>query len=197
LRRETRARVRAACRAVGGSDLYCAIWDAVAARESSYRAGARHTIGEGEHGLGVFGLSLRWHADKWPGDDEDPAWCTPEAAFAVAHAIAWAAVTRYHATNAADVQAVFAGRWRCRGEGATRRCQADPTPRGLRAICGRLEARGWSCWAPLRLADLGQRLPRAARRSWAELQAARWADRAGADRAGADRAGADRAGEAR
>ena len=172
-RREVRRRVRRACReGLRASPIVCAYYDAVVVRESSGNPGARHTLGKGENGLGAMGLSLRWHADKWPGRDEDPAWCTPEASLVVAHAVVWRAFTRYHARTMLDVQAVYAGRWTCHGEGRARECWPEPTPRTGRAICGRLQARGFSCDAPITRKDLGRRIPYGKRRAWVAAQVA-------------------------
>lgn len=76
---ETRERVWAACKSTGASDLYCRFWDAVIVRESwggiasAVCTKGRDADGRGEYGVGPLCLSLRWHSDKWPGDDEDPA----------------------------------------------------------------------------------------------------------------------------
>jgi hypothetical protein len=174
-RRETRRRVQRACRSVGASPAVCAFADAVVIRESAGRAGVRHTLGTPEkgikeNGLGAMGLSLRWHADKWPGKDEDPAFCVPEASFIVAHSIMWRAVTRYRAANLLEVQAIYAGRWDCYIDPRTSKktCRADPSPRTVRAICGRLRARGHSCYDPITKKDLGEKIPLRERRSWVD-----------------------------
>lgn len=168
-RAETRARVRHACQAAEASPLVCAFADAVVIRESSARAGVRHSKGRKEDGLGAMGLSLRWHRDKWPGKDEDPMFCRPEVSFAVAHAIMWAAVTRYHAANILEIQAVYSGKWDCwKDPKGRRQCRAAPTHRTVRSICSRMEMRGFSCYTPLTSKDLGHRIRRQDRRDWAE-----------------------------
>lgn len=163
---ETKARVQAVCKAVGAKPIVCAYLDSVVARESSGNKRRRHVIGKGENGLGPMGLSLRWQRDKWPGKDEDPMFCVPEVSAVVTLAIMRRAFVRYHAESIVDVQAIFGGRWRCGGE--PRRCWADVTPRTVSAICGRLKARGHSCWAPVSLADLGRPIPYRERRAFAE-----------------------------
>ena len=167
-REETRRRVQRACKAAGASPLVCAYADAVVVRESDGRPSIRHTLGEGENGLGPMGLSLRWHADKWPGEDEDPMFCTPEASFVVAHAIMWRALTRYQATTILDVQAVYAGRWRCVDTAEGRSCFADPTRQTEKAICKRMQLRGFSCHQRVTRKDLGRKIPLAKRREFVE-----------------------------
>lgn len=182
-RAEVRARVQRACREeLHASPRLCAFYDAVVVRESSGRAGVRHTLGRNENGLGAFGLSLRWHADKWPGTDEDPAWCSPEASLVVAHALVWRAVTHYQARDLLDVQAIYAGRWYCRDDwprDGVRSCRAAPDARTEASICHRLADRGGMCRAPISRADLGERVPLAARRAWAEQAAASYQAAAG------------------
>lgn len=197
----TRARVQAACEELGASQIVCVYMDVIVCRESYCGAASiRHTRGHDadgvpEHGLGPMGLSLRWHANKWPGDDEDPAFCTPEASVVVAHEIFWSAVTRYGADSIADVQAIYAGRFRCAeidrwawvarigllGPIVHRRlpkprseCMPAPTARGEANICQRMVDRGFNCHARIGLADLGRRLPIDERRAWALTQAARY-----------------------
>lgn len=172
-RREVRLRIRAACQALGASPIVCAYADAVAVRESSGRAGVWHTLGENELGLGAMGLSLRWHAGKWPGE-ADPDFCRPEVSLLVAHAIWWRAVTRYQARTLVEVQAIYAGRWRCWQEGERRVCRADPSHRGTRGICSRLKRRGFDCFHPIEPADLGRKHRRHERAELADQLAAAW-----------------------
>jgi hypothetical protein len=186
----TRARVQAACEALGASEIVCAFDDAIVWRESfGGEASVRHmrgvdADGTPEHGLGPMGLSLRWHADKWPGDDLDPALCTPEASVLVSHEIMWRAVTRYHATTVVELQAIFAGRFRCTTvdrwgwlarawpsiawvlPAAVRECWPAPTARMERDICERMQARGYYCHRRITVDDLGERVPLDERRAW-------------------------------
>jgi hypothetical protein len=180
---ETRARVRSACRARGGSELYCDYLDAAVVRESwGGIASAVHRLGvdadgDPEYGLGPMGLSVKWHADKWPGDDEDPAFCLPEVSYLVADAIARRAVRVYGASNAVELQAVYGGGrgvrqcvdrgtpawvfeapvlgWLARALGATkahRECMVRPLRRHADAVCKRM---GVDCRRPLGFEDLG------------------------------------------
>jgi hypothetical protein len=191
----TRARVRAACEALGASPIVCAYDDAVVWRESfGGAASVRHTRGTDadgtpEHGLGPMGLSLRWHSGKWDGDDEDPAFCSPEVSVVVAHEIYWRAVTVYGADSIADIQAIFAGRFVCENvdhfawlgrlpllgpvvarwlPGPVKDCRPDPTPEGEQDICERMAARGFNCHARVGASELGRRLSASERRQWAE-----------------------------
>jgi hypothetical protein len=174
-RRETRARVRAVCEYVGASPITCAFMDAVVVRESSGRAGVRHRKGRREDGLGPMGISLRWHRAKWPGDDEDPMLCHPEVSALVALDTMHRAVRRYQADTMLEVQAVYGGSWSCwRDDQDQRHCQALPTAGTVRSICSRLEARGFSCLAPIDRADLGRYVPVQERRRVAALLIARF-----------------------
>jgi hypothetical protein len=167
-REETRARVQATCRAVGASRAVCAWLDASVVRESDGAPGVRHTRASGEWGLGPLGLSLRWHMDKWPGGDEDPAFCSPEASTLVALEIAHRAWTRYEARSLVLVQSIYGGRWRCYHDADTteRRCFATQieNPR----LCAALGARDVDCHEPLHRRDLGRRVPLRDRRALAE-----------------------------
>lgn len=166
-KRHTRERVWSTCKAIGGSDRYCSFWLAVVLRESwNGVASAVHTLGEDadgrpEYGLGPMGLSVRWHGGRWPGDDEDPAWCSPEASFLVGHAIALGAVEKFKVDDAVELQAIFGGGRNfvvCRETGAPswwqhvpglhwiyrlmppkRECRANPTLRTVRSICSRMD----------------------------------------------------------
>jgi hypothetical protein len=186
----TRDRVQAACQALGASPIVCAYDDAIVWRESfGGEASVRHmrgvdSDGTPEHGLGPLGLSLRWHADKWPGDDEDPSFCSPEVSVIVAHELFHRAVTRYNAQTIVDLQAIFAGRFRCTTvdrwgwlvrawpmlavllPGAERECWPMPTDRMTRDICERMAARGFSCHRRIAVDDLGERVPLDERRDW-------------------------------
>ena len=199
-KQRTRDRVWAACQSVGGSDTYCSFHLAAVVRESwGGVASAVHRLGrdidgDREYGLGPMGLSTKWHADKWPGDDEDPAFCTPEASFIVAHAIARRAVTVYGASNAIELQAVYGGGrgvtqciidgtpawvfdapvlgWLARTFGArpeSRRCRVIPRRRHVDAVCKRMG--DVACRRPLTIDDLGDPVPMAERRAWALAQA--------------------------
>ncbi len=165
LRKETRKRVRNVCRNLRASPITCAYLDAVVVRESSGRASVRHTKGKGEDGLGPMGLSLKWHADKWPGKDEDPMFCQPEVSALVALAIMYRAVSRFGARNMVEVQAIYGGSWECWPDyDGNRTCVVVVKPRHQKSICGRLSQRGFSCRAPITREDLGRPIPRYRRR---------------------------------
>lgn len=130
-------------------------------------ASVRHTLGEdvrgSEDGLGAYGLSLRWHGNKWDGDDLEPALCTPEVSVAIAHEIVWRAVTRYGARNIAEIQAVYGGFVECDGG----ECLFTLPASKRRSVCTRLARFGHDCSAPISRADLGRRLSKGQRRGWA------------------------------
>lgn len=164
-REETRERVQAVCKAVSASPIICAYMDAITVRESSGRAGVRHYKGNNENGLGAMGLSLRWHKDKWPGDDEDPQFCHPEVSAIVALAIMHRAMARYDASNIVELQSIYAGHWYCEGEGRERKCHPKVAERDAR-VCRRMEARGHDCWKDLTKEDLGKKVPMKKRREF-------------------------------
>jgi hypothetical protein len=181
-KQRTRDRIARACALAGGSPNYCEFWQAAITRESwGGVASAVHTRGtdvdgEQEYGLGALGLSRKWHRDKWPGDDELPAFCTPEAAFLVGHAIAMRAIVHYHAETLVEIQAVYGGgsSWRrCTDAGlpawlrhfglgwlvertaGRRTCSVIPQRRHYAAVCDRLPVQ--ICTAKISRADLGGR----------------------------------------
>lgn len=196
-KRETRRRVWAACKRVGGSDLYCHFWDAAVRRESSGVASRVHVLGADrdgrpEYGLGPLGLSVRWHSGKWPGDP-DPDFCVPEVAFVVGHAIVEDAVSVYGATDARGLQAIFGnGRhayskiehgaprwwlgipvlaWIAERLPARTEYRVTPQPRHERAVCSRMgfdaETGRRRCYMRITAEDLGRRVPLSERRAWA------------------------------
>lgn len=200
-KRETLDRVWEACKAVGGSDTYCSWHLASVVRESSAVAVRVCTKGvdadgDPELGYGAYCLSEKFHAGKWPGDNESAAWCTPEAAFTVAHDIAWRAVERYGADDAVEIQTVFGGgrgSHACETTGypdwlfetsvlrnlasvlrlprEERVCRATPKLRHVRSACNRMGP--VACRRKLEPSDLGRKIPVADRPAWAKRQAAR------------------------
>lgn len=178
-KQRTRDRVAKACEYVGGSPLYCEFWQAAITRESwGGVASAVHTRGtdvdgDTEDGLGPLGISRKWHASKWPGDDELPALCTPEVSFLIGHAIALRAVEAYGASTLVEIQAVYGGGVgvvRCRATGlpswlrwfgfgwlvertAGSECEIRPTGRHVAAVCDRM--RWEDCTRPITREDLG------------------------------------------
>ncbi len=200
-RQETRERVQEVCKHVQASKAVCSYLDAIVIRESSGRAGVRHTIGTPEHGisengLGAMGLSIRWHADKWPGGDEDPMFCIPEVSALVALDIVHRAVKKWEARNLTEVQAVYGGQFGCwkravpvgpwgriynRVAGVlamfdlrvsmleastVRECNLNVTARTVK-VCKRLERYDVNCWDPVGEGDIGELPPMNERRELA------------------------------
>ena len=164
-RAEVRGQLRTGVRFVGGSHAYRVFTASVAQRESfNGRASVRHSLGEGERGLGPLGLNIPSHRDKWPGDDEDPQFCRPAVSFLVFHAVVWRAVHVYHASDWVDVQAVYSGRFTITADGSF----PDPNERTERIICGRMEARGVSCYEPIGARDIGRKVRFGDRRAAAD-----------------------------
>jgi hypothetical protein len=179
-RAEVRARVRATCKAMRAALLVCAWLDVAGTRESSWSPSVRHTLGEHEAGLGVLGLSTRWHAGKWPTPPE-PAFCSPEASVLVALDIVRRAQVTWGARNLLEVQAVFAGRFRCIEEEGRRECFVLSSPARDRHLCASLERHGVDCRvdcrAPLPKRAAGRAVPVRDRPGVAAELAARWAER--------------------
>lgn len=180
-RRETRVRVRAACEAfyVGTDvsreaiDLICESMDAIVVRESSGRAGVRHTGGKDENGLGAMGLSIDWQSGKWPGKDEDPYFCSPEVSVIVAMAIFHRAF-RYGVYDMRGVQAIYGGHFECRGEGRNRSCWALYHKDLTNDFCARLKKRGQRCTKQLTEKDLGRKVKFGERRAFADKLRRLW-----------------------
>jgi hypothetical protein len=175
-RDEVRDRVAATCRAMRAAPMVCAWVKVAGARESSWSPSVRHVRGRNEHGLGVLGLSLRWHRSKWPGGGE-PAFCSPEASVIVALDIVRRAQITWGARDLQDVQAVFAGRFRCLREEGREECFILRDPAKDRDVCERLEQHGIDCRSPLPRRAAGRHVPVHDRpRVAAELEA-RWTER--------------------
>jgi hypothetical protein len=170
-RLETRERIQAVCEELGASPIICAYYDLIVVRESSGRAGVRHSLGtrgQGENGLGALGLSLVWHKDKWPGKDEDPMFCSPEASAVVAHAIFWRAMKRYHAESIGDIQSIFGGFFTCTGEGSDRACFPSREYEDGSHLCNNMERRGFSCHTTISREDLGREIAFGQRRDFVD-----------------------------
>jgi len=167
-KRRTQERVDVALSDLRVAPIIRAFHRLVICRESFCgEASVRHTRGEDvrgvEDGLGAYGLSLRWHGNKWDGSDLEPALCTPEVSTAIAHEIVWRAVTRYGARNLVEVQAVYGGFVECRSGD----CSFTLPAAKRRRFCERLSGYGHSCWAPVTERDLGRRQSTEERRAWA------------------------------
>ena len=173
LRQETHARVQRACRDMGGSPIICAYMDLIVERESHGRAGVRHHRGKNENGLGPMGLSKHWQAGRWPGKDEEPMFCQPEASAIVAQALFYRAFDHYSARTVAELQSIYAGKWFCYRENGRRRCEASQRYYSRGHLCSQMKARGFSCKTKLTRSDLGRRFKRADRRTFVEEQIAK------------------------
>lgn len=157
-RAEVRSRVRAVTRWAKSARMVSDYLDAVGMRESSWSPSVRHTLGKNENGIGPLGLSQRWHGGKWP-DDPEPAFCSPEASALVALDIVRRAQERWGARNLIEVNAVFAGRFKCVEEEGRKECFIVRNLAKDRDICMRLEKRGVDCRAELPKNAAGRRVP--------------------------------------
>lgn len=168
-KQEVRDRVRRVCKHVKASEHACDFLDSLVVRESyGGMASVRHTKGEGENGLGPMGLSLRWHKDKWPGEDEDPMFCTPEVSALVALEIMHRAVRKWNAKTWVGVQAIYSGSFMSgRTEAGNVWRSPKITPKIANRICSPLKLRGVSCWETIRRKDLGRYVPASKRRELA------------------------------
>ena len=174
-KRRTQTRVERVLGALRVAPIIRAFHRVVICREAFCgEASVRHTLGGDvrgrEDGLGAYGLSLRWHKNKWPGEDLEPALCTIEVSTVIAHELMWRAVTRYGARNLAEVQAVYAGAVSC-VEGD---CRFELSLSKRRGFCERLSSHGYDCAAPITEQDLGRRLGPDERQEWALAQARAW-----------------------
>ena len=133
-------------RARGARPIFVAYLDSVAIRESSAFASRWHDDGTG---LGMHGLNVKYFG-------EGRNLCDPRESAEVVQGIARRAITKHGAENAFDIQAVFAGRMECSGRVTEKTCTGEMQDRTHRAICGRMEARGFSCFDRIRLEDIGQ-----------------------------------------
>lgn len=159
-RKQTRRIVRDSLRARGASRKFLAYADAVIVRESSGAASRWH---DGGRGLGPAGINHATHARRWP-RPLVPALCDPVVSAAILQDIVADVITRHGAANAWEIQAGYAGRFECIGEGhPTKVCTAEQQDRTTAAICSRIEARGVGCYEPITLADVGRRMTRAER----------------------------------
>lgn len=133
---EARKRAMRACRKLGASKEACNVLDVIAIRESSGDPCAVHVLGPREWGLGIHGLSVGLHLDKWEPASERPlpnVLRIPEVSAVVTLRIFRRAVVRYKAKTWREVGGVFAGRKYTRDEPFCRRlarvgidCEADP-----------------------------------------------------------------------
>jgi hypothetical protein len=147
-RKDARERARRACQSTGASASTCEMLDVVVVRESSGRAAVAHTLGPNEDGLGLAGLSVTFHREKWRPDAPREVLCVPEVSAAVVLRIWRNAVEIYKARTRLDLQRVFAGRWYDVGKPPMRDRDAS--------WCRRLLRRGLTCFDPVKRKDLGR-----------------------------------------
>lgn len=175
MRQETRARVQRACRDLGAAPIICAYMDLIVVRESHGRAGVRHLLGHNENGLGAMGLSKRWQSHRWPGKDEEPMFCQPEASAVVTQGLLFRAYDHYRARDVGGLQSIFAGKWFCFRENGFRHCSPSQRYYSNGSLCSAMKARGFSCRAKITRSDLGRPLKLDERRAFVEEQIAKGA----------------------
>lgn len=142
---EYRKRAMRTCRKMGASVEACNVLDVIAIRESSGDTCAVHVLGPNEFGLGLLGLSVDLHLDKWRVGARPDVLRVPEPAAVVGVRIFRRAVVRYKAKTWREVGGVFAGRKYENGE--------------ERLFCARLARVGIDCEADPR-GQLGDKLGR-------------------------------------
>lgn len=174
-RRQTFDRAEAVTDALGTSAIIAAYHQELIQRESRGRASVEHNYGfdsDGtpEHGLGAYGLSIRWHSDKLDGGG-DPGFCSPEISAVVAAEIMHRAWTNYGARTVLELQSVYSGRWDCTSQN---RCVFTLSWKKRRDLCARMRDRGFDCHQELKHSDLGERLDPEDRRPWALAAARQW-----------------------
>lgn len=144
-RQEAREMALDHLKAKGARPVFLAFVDAATIRESSGAASRRH---DGNTGLGLHGLNERYHG-------AGRNLCDPrESADGVRDLIA-RCITRHKVSNVWEAQACFAGRFECIAD-APGDCTPAMQDRTTNAICGRMAARGFNCFAPISLGDLGR-----------------------------------------
>jgi hypothetical protein len=154
-RQAARDMANSSVRERGASSHFVAFLDSVTIRESSAMASRWH---DGRAGLGLHGVNITTHRKRWP-SPLNPAVCDPRVSAAIVQDIAHVAVSKYGATSAWEIQAVFAGRFECIGDGVDgKTCTGRQQDRTTSAICERMTQRGFSCHAPISLAQLGRRM---------------------------------------
>ena len=155
-RQEARERALDSLRERGARPVFIAYVDAVIVRESSAAASRWHDKGTG---LGLGGINVTTHAHRWPAPLV-PALCTPEISAAVIQDIADDILRRHKAATVWELQAGYAGRFECIGDGRGGVCTGAMQDRTTSAICSRIERRGFDCYARITRKDLGRRLTR-------------------------------------
>lgn len=147
----------------GAKPIFVAFLDSATIRESSAAASRWH---DGGVGLGLNGVNITTHASRWP-TPLHPAICDPRVSAAVVQDIAHGCISRRGASTIWELQACFAGRFECLGDGIEgKQCTGRQQDRTTSAICERMAKRGFGCHDSITVAQLGRRLTLDERRSW-------------------------------
>ena len=194
------------CELAGAAPIVCALVKVIVARESwggeeaAVCTKGHDRDGTPELGYGPMCLAARWHGDKWPGPATD--YCDVAVSTVVTLEIFHRAVTRWHAVDAAGLQAVFAHglgecgvlvegelldwkppsswrwskrpvvRWLYRWTSAQYTCR-PPLTRHRDRLCARLSAHGHSCTTRITAKSIGRRFSSSgARAAWVAAQRA-------------------------
>lgn len=143
-RQEAREEVLEYLKRKGATPVFLAYVDAVGERETNWTPSRWHDDGTG---LGMHGLNVSYYGSMVSN------LCDPRQSADVVQHIARRAIVAYGAESAWDIQAVFAGRHECvTGKGA---CTGGMQDRTTNATCVYMAARGFDCFAPISVADLG------------------------------------------
>lgn len=132
-RAQNRARVEAMARRVGAAPDVRAVLGTLLSRESSGNSCCVHTLGKGEFGLGLHGLSVHFHKHRWDARYPREVLFVPEVSTLATLRLFDVARTRYGATNWLQVHQVFAtGRLRARPDKDARWCRRIETRLGIK-----------------------------------------------------------------
>ena len=143
--------------------IFVAFLDSATIRESSAAASRWH---DGGVGLGLNGINIETHAKRWP-TPLHPAICDPRVSAAIVQDISHDCVRRHGASTPWELQACFAGRFECIGNGVQgKQCTGEQQDRTTSAICDRMERRGFGCHQMITLRQLGRRLTLEEKRAW-------------------------------
>ena len=108
VRDDTKHRVDEMAKSMGAGADSRRVLRAMLARESSGDPCSVHTQGEGEYGLGPFGLSVRWTLAHWDREADHEVLKIPEVATVIALRIYSRAVKLHGAKTWTEVNSVFA-----------------------------------------------------------------------------------------
>ena len=160
-RQEAREMATESLRERGARPIFLAFVDAATIRETH---GVASRWQDGGTGLGLHGINITTHAKRWP-TPLSPAICWPQVSAAIVQDIAHDCAVRHGASTPWELQACYAGRFECIGDGGGKECTARQQDQTTWAICGPMEARGFSCHQPITAKDLGRRIPQAERKA--------------------------------